>query len=216
MTTILVLIAALTFAFSFGNIWALGLRLGVQPWLAPLIGPAVDLSVVGLLVGIRYCTLNGVSPTRLRPARALLVFSGLTTLALNVAEPVMAGEYGRALFDSVGPLLLIGWSEVGPSLIREIHTISNHPSAGGSPSRLMPASAHSSRSSVRRSRPGERAEDAAADDELLEKARQADLTHRAAHGRPISADTLRRELSISSAKARAIAVRLRTQHSEQP
>ncbi|MBV9380395.1 MAG: hypothetical protein JOY82_18820 [Streptosporangiaceae bacterium] len=30
------MIAMLTFAFSFGNIWALGARLGVSPWIAPL------------------------------------------------------------------------------------------------------------------------------------------------------------------------------------
>jgi hypothetical protein len=39
-------------------------------------------------------------------ARLLLVFSGMTTLALNAAEPVSRGEYGRAAFDAVGPLAL--------------------------------------------------------------------------------------------------------------
>jgi hypothetical protein len=29
----------------------------------------------------------------------------------------MAGQWGRAAFDAVGPLLLIGWSEVGPALL---------------------------------------------------------------------------------------------------
>lgn len=53
VTAILALIAMLTFAFSFGNIWALGRRLGVSPSIAPLAGPAVDLSVVGLLVAVR-------------------------------------------------------------------------------------------------------------------------------------------------------------------
>ncbi|UKD51048.1 hypothetical protein L3Q65_24275 [Amycolatopsis sp. FU40] len=36
----------------------------------------------------------------------------MATLALNVAEPLVAGRLGKALFDAVGPLLLIGWSEV--------------------------------------------------------------------------------------------------------
>jgi len=35
------------------------------------------------------------------------------TLALNVAEPLLSGDYGKAAFDAVGPVLLIGWEEVG-------------------------------------------------------------------------------------------------------
>jgi hypothetical protein len=30
------------------------------------------------------------------------------TLALNITEPLLAGEYGKAAFDAVGPLLLFG------------------------------------------------------------------------------------------------------------
>jgi hypothetical protein len=88
VTAALALIATLTFAFSFGNVWALGIRLGVSPMIAPLVAPAVDLSVVGLLVGIRRLSLHGVSREERGPARRLLVFSGLATLALNIAEPV--------------------------------------------------------------------------------------------------------------------------------
>ncbi|SMD27415.1 hypothetical protein SAMN05661093_11022 [Kibdelosporangium aridum] len=32
----------------------------------------------------------------------------------------MAGEYGKAAFDAVGPLLLIGWAEVGPGFLQAI------------------------------------------------------------------------------------------------
>jgi hypothetical protein len=74
ISVILTVIAALTFAFSFGNIWAVGLRVGVDPWIPPLVGPAVDLSVVGLLAGIQYAVSHGVGLDRLRPARALLAF----------------------------------------------------------------------------------------------------------------------------------------------
>jgi hypothetical protein len=123
VTAALALIAALTFAFSFGNVWALALRLGVSPLVAPLVAPAVDLSVVGLLIGIRHLSLRGVSHEELRPARCLLVFSGLATLALNVAEPIAQGAYGRATFDAVGPLLLIGWSEVGPGLLGSMNSV---------------------------------------------------------------------------------------------
>jgi alkanesulfonate monooxygenase SsuD/methylene tetrahydromethanopterin reductase-like flavin-dependent oxidoreductase (luciferase family) len=50
----------------------------------------------------------------------LLIFASLATLALNIADPVVTGAYGRAAFDAVGPLLLIGWAEVGPGLLQSI------------------------------------------------------------------------------------------------
>jgi hypothetical protein len=58
----------------------------------------------------------------LRPARPLLIFASAVTLALNVANPLVAGEYGKAAFDAVGPLLLIGWAEVGPGFLQAIGT----------------------------------------------------------------------------------------------
>ena len=35
----------LTFVFGFGNILNLAFSLGVPPWFAPLVAPAVDLSI---------------------------------------------------------------------------------------------------------------------------------------------------------------------------
>jgi hypothetical protein len=94
--------------------------LGVPAWVAPLVAPAVDLSILGLLLGARHLALHGATSDQLRPARRLLIFSSLVTLALNVADPLIAGEYGKAAFDAVGPLLLIGWAEVGPDLLRAL------------------------------------------------------------------------------------------------
>lgn len=108
ITVVLASITALTFAFGFGNVWALGRSLGVPPFVAPLVGPAVDLSVAGLLIGIRHLSMAGVPSSQLRPARVLLTACGAATLALNIAGPVTAGAYGQAAFDSVGPGLLIG------------------------------------------------------------------------------------------------------------
>jgi hypothetical protein len=56
----------------------------------------------------------------------LLVFASTATLALNIANPLGTGTYGKAAFDAVGPLLLIGWAEVGPGLLQAIATI-GHP-----------------------------------------------------------------------------------------
>ncbi|MGW4075792.1 hypothetical protein ACWELB_20160 [Streptomyces asiaticus] len=50
-------VVGLTFLFGFGNVWTLALRLGVPPWAAPLVAPAVDLSVLGLLLGTQYLAL---------------------------------------------------------------------------------------------------------------------------------------------------------------
>jgi hypothetical protein len=111
-------VVGLTFLFGFGNVLNLALRLGVPAWVAPLVAPAVDLSILG----IRHVALAGATPAHLRPARRLLIFASAVTLALNVADRLVAGQYGKAAFDAVGPLLLIGWAEVGPDLLRALTT----------------------------------------------------------------------------------------------
>ncbi|MFC9250405.1 hypothetical protein [Amycolatopsis thailandensis] len=59
MTLIAGTVVALTFLFGFGNVLTLALRLGVPVWVAPLVAPAVDLSVGGLLIAIRSLSLRG-------------------------------------------------------------------------------------------------------------------------------------------------------------
>ncbi|GGM81820.1 hypothetical protein GCM10011609_17310 [Lentzea pudingi] len=54
-------VVGLTFLFGFGNVLSLGLRLGVPVWVAPLVAPAVDLSILGLLLSIRHLALSGAS-----------------------------------------------------------------------------------------------------------------------------------------------------------
>jgi hypothetical protein len=129
VTAVVFLIAGLAFAFGFGNGWALGVRLGVPAWIAPLVAPAVDLSVVALLAAVQYLRAHGV-PSRLVGPRLLLVACGLITFALNTAAPLLADDYGRAGFDAIAPLLLIGWSEVGPRLLALLHT-AGQPVPGG-------------------------------------------------------------------------------------
>ncbi|MFJ8604005.1 hypothetical protein ACIREM_35935 [Streptomyces shenzhenensis] len=51
----------------------------------------VDLPAVGLLVALRYLTLRGV-PEHALKAGTLLHLSGLLTLALNTAEPLLTGH----------------------------------------------------------------------------------------------------------------------------
>jgi uncharacterized protein DUF2637 len=123
ITAVMIVIAALAFVFSFGNVWSLALRLGVAAPIAPLIAPMVDLSVVGLMVALRYLSLRGLPAEQMTAATRLMHFSGLLTLALNVAEPIIAEHYGRAAVDAVAPLLLLGWGAVGPQLLRAFHTV---------------------------------------------------------------------------------------------
>lgn len=60
-------VVALTFLFGFGNVLNLALRLGVPVWVAPLIAPAVDLSILGLLIATRFLALHGAPKEGLRP-----------------------------------------------------------------------------------------------------------------------------------------------------
>src|ERR1044072_2751013 len=125
VTVVMGIIAALAFVFSFGNVWALALRLGVPAPSAPLIAPRGDLSVGGLMVALRYLSLRGVPAEHIKAATRLMHLSGLLTLALNIAEPIVAGHYGRAAVDAVAPLLLLGWGAVGPQLLRHFHTVAH-------------------------------------------------------------------------------------------
>ncbi|MFH8632216.1 DUF2637 domain-containing protein [Streptomyces lydicus] len=122
VTVVMAVIAVLAFVFSFGNVWALALRLGVPRPIAPLIAPMVDLSVVGLLVALRFLALRGAPKAELRAGTRLLHLCGLLTLALNTAEPLLTGRYGCACLDTVAPLLLLGWGHVGPALLAQFHT----------------------------------------------------------------------------------------------
>ncbi|MGW0832475.1 DUF2637 domain-containing protein [Streptomyces prunicolor] len=207
VTTITGVVVGLAFLFGFGNVWTLALRLGVSAWVAPLVAPVVDLSVLALLLAIRYLALCGAPEAALRPARRLLLLVSLLTLALNVTEPLLAGAYGRAAFDAVGPLLLIGWAEVGPGLLQAISGIR----AVADDAPTLPSSSSSTSGGRLRSvpvvHPGTGADGAG---DLLERARAEDVRHWQAHRRPISAETLRERLHIGAARSRSLVAVLRT------
>ena len=101
VTLVMTSVVGLTFLFGFGNVWHLALALGVPGYVAPLIAPAVDVSVLGLIVGTRHLALHGAAELQLRPARVLLLCTSAATLALNVAGPVAGGRWGSAAGTSV-------------------------------------------------------------------------------------------------------------------
>ncbi|SEP53298.1 hypothetical protein [Amycolatopsis saalfeldensis] len=229
VTVIMGVVVGLTFLFGFGNVLNLALRLGVPVWVAPLVAPAVDLSILGLLLGTRHLALAGAPAEQLRPARRLLIFASVVTLALNVADPIVAGEYGKAAFDAVGPLLLIGWAEVGPGLLQAMSASRFDELIQGSE---LPAPTTGSVTRVADDEAGENAarhaqetvppEGSATreasmmiDDDLLERARQEDTYHWAEHRRPISADTLRKRLRVGAARSRMLVSMIRASRSAQ-
>jgi hypothetical protein len=221
---IVAVVVALTFLFGFGNVLALGLRLGVPMWVAPLVAPAVDLSVVGLLLGSRQLAVNGGPVEVRRSARKLLIFASVVTLALNIAEPLITGRYGRAAFDAVGPLLLIGWSEVGPGLLyamqatatdrqlAETAAIDSPPPTEVTRRQPPPASTvvlMRNETTVGGSLSREPARQARRQD-LLHRARAEDVLHWQHHQRPISAETLRKRLEVGTGTARSLVTQLRS------
>ena len=141
VTVITAAIVVLTFAFSLGNVTRLCLDLGITAWIAWLVAPAVDLSVAGLLTGIRFLSLHGYTGARLARPRRLLRFCGLLTLALNTSGALCHRQFGTTLVDAVGPALLIGWSETGPWPYRASRPAQRRgASARGSRGRAAPSS----------------------------------------------------------------------------
>ncbi|MFF8649831.1 DUF2637 domain-containing protein [Streptomyces griseoluteus] len=230
VTVVMGIIALLAFVFSFGNVWALALRLGVPAPIAPLIAPMVDLSVVGLLVALRYLSLRGVPPEQMKAATRLMHVSGLLTLALNIAEPTVARHYGRAAVDAVAPLLLLGWGAVGPQLLRSFHTVAadaadpapaadTEPDQGPAPAPVEtePAPAPAplvtpnpalvaaiTTSALAAPAAAVAAPAVKVPEPLLTEARSIAASHHAEHGEPITAAHLKRRLGIGLPMATAL------------
>ncbi len=226
VTVIMGTVVGLTFLFGFGNVLNLALRLGVTPWVAPLVAPAVDLSVLGLLLGTRHLALTGAPPDMLRPARRLLIFASVVTLALNVAEPLVVGQPGKAAFDAVGPLLLIGWSEVGPGLLQAIDasrvvrvSTANdvdrlEPDVGEKSDDVIPETGPELAEKVVPRPVGRQVVGSRTPEVLIAQARREDAAHRAAHQKPISADALRVRLGVGAARARWLVKLIRSEFAE--
>lgn len=198
VTVVTASIVAMTFAFSLGNVTRLCLDLGITAWIAWLVAPAVDLSVIGLLTGMRFLSLRGYGDAQLAGLQRMLRFCGLLTMALNTAGAVGHRQYGTALVDAVGPALLIGWSEAGPWMLRQIHAVC--PSAG--PRQPQP------RRQETAARPP------VLPPGLLTRTRELDTAHRAATGRPISRDKLRAQLKIGRDRAGALVTAIRAEARE--
>ena len=186
ITTVVFVIAALSFAFGFGNGWELGLSLGVAGWIAPLVAPAVDLSVIALLATLQYLRGRGIGGRLIGP-RLLLVACGLITFALNTAHSALTGQPGRACFDAVAPGLLIGWSEVGPRLLGLLHSAVPDEEMGRDDVSALTVPDDDKQSDLPLP--------------LIERAHRLNTAHQQRTGRPITRDALRARLRVSNAVA---------------
>ena len=235
ITAITLTISLMCFAFCFGNAHRLCISLGIEGWIAWLIGPSVDLSVIGLLLGVRHLASLGYDDEQLTKPRRLLTFCGLLTLALNTADAVTHGQYGTAAVEAIGPILLICWADTGPWLLRQIHPrpaadpcvgalaedVKPPQEAAPQPTQLDAAPVEAEKSaepapdaqSDARPERGRRNEVRAAttrpEQELWTGALRLDAEHRAGHGRPITRDALREGLNIGTNKATELNRRLR-------
>jgi len=198
VTVITAAIALLSFGFSFGNVTMLALSLGIPPRIAWLVSPPVDLSVIGLLLGLRTLTQHGYPSERLRKPAWMLRLCAAITIALNTAGPAMHHEIGAALVDAILPILLMLWGEVGPWMLREMYTVTQAaPREPGNQERevekpraqapvLLPVG-------------------------LIERARKLDAEHQKAHARHISRDKLKAALAISTDRATALVSLIRAE-----
>jgi hypothetical protein len=142
---------------------------------------------------MRFLSLHGYTDAQLGKLRRMLRFCGGLTMALNTSSALGHRMFGTALVDAVGPALLIGWSEVGPWMLRQIYAVCS-PSA---------AAQQESRFAIRL------APTPSADE--LARARELDAKHRGATGRPISRDILRDQMRIGRDRAGAIIAVIRTE-----
>lgn len=197
-------------------------------WSRPTTDRCRDLRFRGHSEQRGDLALAGASADLLRPARRLLMFASVATLALNVADPLVASEFGKAAFDAVGPLLLIGRAEIGPGFLQAINASGvtheeQEPSGVTQADSIAPAGTDSTDEPTQ---PEATAENLVPRDRrkmsqqrppepLLEQARQKDAAHRVAHQRPISAETLRMGLGIGAARARHLVRTLRAEYQDQ-
>jgi hypothetical protein len=209
VTAIVAITALISFVFSFGNVTLFCLSVGIPRVIAWLVSPAVDLSVTGLLLGIHALVQRRPAGGRMRlwKLRLMLCFCGLLTLALNTADPATHHRLGAALVSAVLPVLLLGWSEVGPSLLHQLYA----PPQAASPvsaGQVVDVAEKKEKAGLRSTSAVLRAVPA----DLLALARSLDVEHREANrGRPISRDSLKSKLSCSTDRASAIVKMLRAE-----
>jgi hypothetical protein len=118
VTVIMSTVVGLTFLVGFGNVLTLALRLGVPVWVAPLGAPAVDLSILGLLLGTSHLALRGATLDQLRPARRLLIFASFRWAEVGPGPLQASTTIDFVGVNTIDTDLLPGSGEVGVSTVQ--------------------------------------------------------------------------------------------------
>lgn len=126
---------ALTTAFTFGNVWAFATDLDVPArWVRPLLGPAVDAAVIGLIIAERFLSVNGVPEERLKRIHWGVRIFVVVMYGLNLGDALCHHQWLLAgTFDLVGPTLLCVWAELGPYTLRLLAEVADKESTAPPP-----------------------------------------------------------------------------------
>lgn len=189
-------VVGLTFLFGFGNVLSLALRLGVPGWVAPLVAPAVDLSILGLLLGIRHRALTGqrshAGTERGGTARCRRIRESGVRRRWSAPPDRLVGDRGRSVAGDRG-------SESGSRSSSRRRTSGRRRTGTGEVGQLDESPVRACRAGDGRPVMAVRSLEA-----LLDCARQEDAVHRATYQRPISADTFRVRFRIGAVRARQL------------
>ncbi|MFZ3555080.1 DUF2637 domain-containing protein [Streptomyces sp. BH055] len=160
------------------------------------------LSVDGLLLLATTALLKPVGPAPRRAPR-LVWLAFLLGIVVSLVSNIAAAQ---AL--EWKPVLVAGWPPVALLLSVELLALRH---AAPVPPRSRNRGENATMGGLRgtpSSTPRE--------DPLLERARRVDARHREAHQRPVSADALRKELRIGTARSRRLIALLRADSSREP
>ena len=197
VTTVTAAVMVITFAFSLGNVTRLSLDLGITAWIAWLVGPAVDLSVIGLLTGIRFLSLHGCQRRRAGRAAAHAALlrppDPRTEHGRRDRPPPVRDRPGRRRRPGAADRLERSGPAVAPPDLRRLPCGGSR-TVGASESRKQPQRA----TAVLPAR-------------QLARTRELDAEHRAETGRPISRDALRANLRIGRDRAGALVAAVRAE-----
>lgn len=73
-----------------------------------IAGAVVALTFISGFGNVWTLILTGARPNQLQLARRLLIFCGTVKPTLDIADPFIASQVGKAAFDTAGALRLIG------------------------------------------------------------------------------------------------------------
>jgi hypothetical protein len=109
MDTVLLVVAALTMAFSLGNIHTFALNHQVADPIAWFLAPAIDLALVAALVGDAVLSRRQLGAGKW--ATALRWYTGAATLVLNGWEAVASQDPAAIVLHVIPPVLLFVLAE---------------------------------------------------------------------------------------------------------